>query len=55
MPTRLKIFAIAATLAGMSSAAMAQCPPGYALYGNVCQPMAAAPAYPAGSAYPAPA
>jgi hypothetical protein len=51
MPTKLKIFAIAATLAaGTSSAAMAQytCPAGYALYGGVCQPVTApvpAPGY----------
>ena len=46
MPNRLKIFAVAAALAaGTSSAAMAQyapCPPGYALYGGVCQPAPAA-------------
>jgi hypothetical protein len=50
MPTRLKMFAIAATLAASaSSAAMAQysCPPGYAPYGGVCQPVPA-PGYPAG-------
>ena len=44
MPTKFKIFAIAAALAaGTSSAAMAQyaCPPGYALYGGVCQPVPA--------------
>lgn len=44
MPTRLKIMAIAAAVAaGTSSAAMAQysCPPGYALYGGVCQPIPA--------------
>jgi hypothetical protein len=58
MSTRLKVLGIAAALAaGMSSAAMAQyapCPPGYALYGGVCQPVPApapAPAYPA-PAYP---
>jgi hypothetical protein len=51
MPTKLKIFAIAAALAaGTSSAAMAQytCPAGYALYGGVCQPVTApvpAPGY----------
>ncbi len=48
MPTRFKIFAIAAALAaGTSSAAMAQyaCPPGYTFYGGVCQPVRA-PAYP---------
>ena len=52
MQTRLKMFAIAATLAaGTSSAAMAQyaaCPAGYALYNGVCQPVAAAPGYPSG-------
>lgn len=51
MLTRLKVFAIAATLAaGTSSAAMAQyaCPPGYAPYGSTCQPVPAAPAYPGG-------
>lgn len=56
MPTRLKIFAIAAALAaGTSSAAMAQyaCPSGYALYGGVCRPVPApgyrpAPGYPSG-------
>jgi hypothetical protein len=58
MPTRFKIFAIAAALAaGTSSAAMAQyaCPPGYALYGGVCRPAPApgygyrpAPGYPSG-------
>jgi hypothetical protein len=50
MPTRFKVFAIAAALAaGMSSAAMAQyaCPAGYAYYGGVCQP-APAPGYPSG-------
>jgi hypothetical protein len=57
MPNRLKVFAIAGALAAVtSSVAMAQyapCPPGYALYGGVCQPVPApapAPAYP-----PAPA
>ena len=42
MPTKLKVFAIAATLAaGMSSAAMAQyaCAPGYTYYNGVCQPV----------------
>ena len=42
MPTRLKILALAATLAaGAQSAALAQyvCPPGYAYAGGVCQPM----------------
>ncbi len=59
MPNRLKIFAVVAALAaGTSSAAMAQyapCPPGYALYGGVCQPAPAAapvPAYPPAPAYP---
>lgn len=50
MPTKLKIFAIAAALAaGTSSAAMAEypCPPGYTLYGGVCQPVPA-PGYPSG-------
>ena len=45
MPSRFKIFAIAAVLAaGTSSLAMAQyaCPAGYAFYNGVCQP---APAY----------
>src|SRR5436190_6158711 len=40
MPSRFKIFAIAAVLAaGTSSVAMAQyaCPAGYALYNGVCQ------------------
>ena len=44
MPTTLKTLAIAAALAaGTSSVAMAQyaCPPGYALYGGVCQPVSA--------------
>jgi hypothetical protein len=44
MPTRFKVFAIAAVLAaGTSSAAMAEypCAPGYALYGGVCQPVPA--------------
>jgi len=48
MLTRLKIFAVVAALAaGTSSAAMAQsvCPPGYAPYGGVCQPVPA-PGYP---------
>jgi hypothetical protein len=42
MPTRFKMFAIAAALAaGTSSAAMAQyaCAPGYAYYNGVCQPV----------------
>jgi hypothetical protein len=44
MPSRLKIFAVAAALAaGAPVAAMAQysCPPGYAPYGGVCQPVPA--------------
>src|SRR5438552_15986637 len=44
MTTRLKVLAVVATLAvGTSSAAMAEypCPPGYALYGGICQPVAA--------------
>jgi hypothetical protein len=51
MPTKFKIFAIAAALAaGTSSAAMAQyaCPAGYTYYNGVCQPVAApapAPGY----------
>jgi hypothetical protein len=50
MPARLKVLALAAALAASGSgAAMAQytCPPGYALYGGVCQPVPA-PAYPSG-------
>src|SRR6266446_4004065 len=47
---------VAALAAGTSSAAMAQyapCPPGYALYGGVCQPAAApVPAYPPAPTYP---
>jgi hypothetical protein len=42
MPTKFKIFAVAAALAaGTSSAAMAQyaCAPGYAYYNGVCQPV----------------
>ena len=45
MATRLNTVAMAAILAtGMSTAAMAQmaCPPGYALYGGICQPVPAA-------------
>ena len=39
MGTKSRIFAAAAALAaGASTAAMAQCPPGYAFYGGVCQP-----------------
>jgi len=44
MPTKFKVFAIAAALmAGTSSAAMAEypCAPGYALYGGVCRPVPA--------------
>ena len=51
MTRSIKIFAIVAALAaGTSSAAMAQyaCPQGYALYGNTCQPVTAAPGYPSG-------
>jgi hypothetical protein len=53
MPTRFKIFAVAAALAaGTSSAAMAQygCPAGYTYVNGVCQP--AAPAYPPTPGYP---
>jgi hypothetical protein len=40
MRTKLKMFAIAAALAATaSSTAMAQCVPGYALRGGVCQPI----------------
>jgi hypothetical protein len=40
MKTTLKVIAVAAFVAGVSSAAMAQvCPPGYAFYGGVCQPV----------------
>jgi hypothetical protein len=49
MPTKLKIFAVAAALAvGTSGAAMAQyaCPAGYTYYGGYCQPTAAV--YPSG-------
>jgi hypothetical protein len=46
MNSKLKMLAIAAAVAaGTSSAAMAQCPAGYAYAGGVCQPMAAAPGY----------
>ena len=54
MPTKLKVFAIAAVLAaGTSGAAMAQyaCPAGYTFYNGTCQPVAPpapAPGYPAG-------
>ena len=45
MPTKLKMFAVAAALAaGTSSAAMAQCAPGYYYANGVCQP-AGAPGY----------
>jgi hypothetical protein len=38
MTTRFKVFAVAAVLAaGMSSAAMAQCTPGYTYYHGACQ------------------
>jgi hypothetical protein len=50
MPTKFKIFAIAAALAaGTSSTAMAQyaCRPGYSLYNGICQPIPET-AYPAG-------
>jgi hypothetical protein len=41
MPTGFKIFAVAAVLAGLSSAAMAQyaCVPGYTYRNGVCQPV----------------
>jgi len=40
MPTRFKVFAVVAALAaGTSSAAMAQCAPGYTYYNGVCQPV----------------
>ena len=46
MSNKLKMLAIAAALAaGTSSAAMAQCPPGYGLYAGACQPMAAPAPY----------
>jgi hypothetical protein len=54
MPTKVKIFAIAATLAaGTSSVALAQyaCPAGYAYSAGACRPVpvtAPAPAYPSG-------
>jgi hypothetical protein len=44
MPTKFKVFAIAAALAaGTSGAAMAQyaCPPGSTYYNGVCQPVPA--------------
>ena len=42
MNNKLKMLAIAAVVAaGASSAAMAQCPPGYAWNGGVCQPAGA--------------
>jgi len=52
MPTKLKVFAIAAALAaGTSSVALAQyaCPAGYAYSAGACRPVAVpapAPAYP---------
>jgi hypothetical protein len=40
MPTRFKVLAVvAAVAAGTSSAAMAQCVPGYTYYNGVCQPV----------------
>ena len=51
MSNKLKMLAIAAAVAaGTSSAALAQCPPGYALYAGACQPMAA-PGYAAPAPY----
>jgi hypothetical protein len=48
MRTNLKTFPLAAAIAtGASSAAMAQCVPGYVYYGGVCQP-----AYPSGYGNP---
>ena len=45
---RTRLFAITAAIAlGASSAAMAQCVPGYVYYGGVCQP-----AYPPGYSNP---
>ena len=42
MPTKFKVLAIAAALAaGTSSAAMAQCAPGYYYANGVCQPAGA--------------
>lgn len=42
MTNKLKMLAIAAVVAaGASSAAMAQCPPGYAWNGGACQPAGA--------------
>ena len=44
MSTGWRIFGIAAVLAASTAgAAMAQCPPGYMLYGGMCQPAAPAP------------
>ena len=42
MRIRLAVIAAAALAAGMSGEAVAQyvCPPGYAYYGGVCQPVA---------------
>jgi hypothetical protein len=52
MSNKLKMLAIAAAVAATtSSAAMAQCPPGYGLYAGVCQPMAPMTAEPAPGAY----
>jgi hypothetical protein len=46
MNSKLKMLAIAAAMAaGTSSAALAQCPVGYAYAGGVCQPVTAAPGY----------
>jgi hypothetical protein len=46
MNGKLKMLAVAAAVvAGTSSAALAQCPAGYAFAGGVCQPVAAAPGY----------
>ena len=53
MPTRSKMFAIAAALvAGTSGAAMAQCAAGYAYMNGVCQPTAAPGAYVPAPGYP---
>jgi hypothetical protein len=42
MRIRLTMLAVAALVTGICSEAMAQyvCPPGYAYYGGVCQPVA---------------
>jgi len=46
MSNKLKMLAIAAAVAATTSGtAMAQCPPGYALYAGACQPMAAPAPY----------